>query len=273
MAWRQGGDRSTAWRGGRAGKGVGLERPWVVDLAPPQFRMGAPQFRIRAVVLHRKRVVRGLPHAAARAQAGGARAPDVREGREPGLGRRVERVPASQRGAVEHAQAGRGGRVVRAARRAVRHGEVVEEEQVVLAVGVERAVRRLLSVARRREEARARPARAVAVRALPTRAAPPAAPRAGAPPRGPAAGVRARRSARRPGPSPRGAAPGALGRSASARPRLRSPPPKGFLSPGGWPAAPSLWGGGPSGRGGRRASCGLCEGGGGRAGGRRRSRR
>ena len=261
---------SVAWRSG--GKGCGSRE--AVGGGPraasvPHGRPSVPHPRRRVPSEADARMVRGLPHAAARAQAGGARAPDVREGREPRLGRRVERVPASQRGAVEHAQAGRG-----AARRAVRHGEVVEEEQVVLAVGVERAVRRLLSVARRREEARARPARAVAVRALPTRAAPPAAPRAGAPPRGPAAGVRARRSARRPGPSPRGAAPGALGRSASARPRLRSPPPKGFLlSPGGWPAAPSLWGGGPSGRGGRRASCGLCEGGGGRAGGRRRSRR
>ena len=259
---------SVAWRSG--GKGCGSRE--VVGGGPRAASV--PHGRRPVPAKTHAPVVGRLPHAAARAQAGGARAPDVREGREPGLGRRVERVPASQRGAVEHAQAGRGGRVVRAARRAVRHCEVVEEEQVVPAVGVERAVRRLLSVARRREEARARPARAVAVRALPTRAAPPAAPRAGAPPRGPAAGVRARRSARRPGPSPRGAAPGALGRSASARPRLRSPPPKGFLlSPGGWPAAPSLRGGGPSGRGGRRASCGLCEGGGGRAGGRRRSRR
>jgi len=72
--------------------------------------------------------------------------------------------------------------------------------------------------------------------AAPTRAAPPAASRAGAATCGVAAGGRRRRSARRPGPSPRGAAPGAPGRSASARRR-------------------------------------LCEGGGGRAGGRRRSRR
>ena len=103
-------------------------------------------------------------------------------------------------------------------------GADVAEEQVVLAVSVERAVRRLLFVTGGREEARARPARAVAVRALPTRAAPPAASRAGAATCGVAAGGLKRRSARRPGPSPRGAAPGAPGRSASARRRLRSRP-------------------------------------------------
>mmetsp|Transcript_32737 Transcript_32737/g.104922 ORF Transcript_32737/g.104922 Transcript_32737/m.104922 type:complete len:370 (+) Transcript_32737:407-1516(+) len=205
--------------------------------APPQFLMGAVAFQRKPTPQWSEAC-----HTPPRAPKPAGHAPqmyakgasiDSGGGSSECLPRTVVRWSTRRPAAVDASCA------PRAARGAVRHCEVVEEEQVVLAVGVERAVRRLLSVARRREEARARPAREVAVRALPTRAAPPAASRAGVPPRGPAAGVRARRSARRPGPSPRGRGgglagmrrgggcpPGALGRSASARRRLHSPPQK-----------------------------------------------